>query len=86
LSYLMLSQSAGYVPRRLVAPYLAAGYLFPAHRSPSIAWRLYALHPKGEDSASVQKGLAILRSTIATPPYGKLRDLAEAFRFRRAEE
>lgn len=85
VNFLMSSQSAGYVPRRLVNPYLAAGYLYPVKQVPGFLRPVYALRQQGEVGEALEKGLAMLRTTTASSSADKLKDLADAFRLKLGE-
>jgi DNA-binding transcriptional LysR family regulator len=87
VNYLLLAQSAGYVPRRLVEPYLTAGHLRLVPKAPTFSKPLYVLQQHGTASEIVKQGLALLREAVAAPPRAsKLKDLADAFRVRMIDE
>jgi len=74
INYLMLSQSAGYVPRRLAQPYVDAGHLFIVDEAPAFAapihavWRLDAEEQVITRSLETLSELADLASRGELPP------------------
>jgi LysR family transcriptional regulator, flagellar master operon regulator len=87
VDYLFLSQSAGYVPRRLVEPYLTAGRLHLVRKAPTFSKPIYVLLQQGTSNETVKQALALLRETIASPPRAsKLKELADAFRVRMIDD
>lgn len=61
INYLIISRGAGYLPRRLVEPYLEAGYLHRARSAPTFHIPVYIVKRAGHDVPIVNKASDILR-------------------------
>lgn len=72
INYLIISQGAGYLPRRLVDPYLQAGLLYPAESAPVHSSSVFAAWRTGDSREMITRATAILRDLCAAAEKGEL--------------
>lgn len=72
INYLMTAQAAGYLPRRLVAPYLDAGHLFLAKGAPAFRNPVYVLRRPAPAEPAWDKAIAKLRDLAGLASRGEL--------------
>lgn len=72
VNYLIMSQAAGYLPRRLVEPYLSAKRLYLAPEAPVFHSAVYAVRRAEHPSAGIEASLSILRDLAALAVRGEL--------------
>lgn len=65
VQYLLRTNSSGYVPRRIAAPYLASGALKTSRRAPAFSYPAYAVYATDADADLVQLMLGQLRTAAA---------------------
>lgn len=61
INYLMQAQAAGYLPRRLVDPFIEAGFFKPVSSARPISSPVFAVTRAGPRTSAVDKSLMILR-------------------------
>ena len=71
-SFLIASEAAGYLPRRLVETHLAKGFLFKVPDVPTIAYPVFAAYQSESDTDAIQPALQILREKAAATLSGNL--------------
>ena len=72
VNYLIISQAAGYLPKRLVEPYLSAKQLYIATEAPIFHRAVYVVRRIGADSAGIETSLSILRDLAGRAVRGEL--------------
>jgi LysR family transcriptional regulator, flagellar master operon regulator len=72
VNYLIISQAAGYLPRRLVEPYLSAKRLYLAPEAPVFHSAVYVVRRAGQASPGIDTSLTILRDLAALAERGEL--------------
>lgn len=72
VNYLIISRAAGYLPRRLVDPYVKAGQLHLAADAPVFQSPVYVVRRAGHDSGKIDRALAILRDLASLAMKGDL--------------
>ena len=71
-SFLITSEAAGYLPRRLVETHLQKGYLFEVTHVPAISYPVFAAYQSESDTEAIQPALEILREKAAAVQQGGL--------------
>jgi DNA-binding transcriptional LysR family regulator len=71
INYLMVTQAAGYLPRRLVDPYVEAGYLYRA-AAPTVLTPVHAVHRTDSGGDTFETALALLRDVAGLASRGEL--------------
>ncbi len=72
VNYLLLSQAAGYLPKRLVEPYLAAKRLYLVPEAPIFHSGVFVVRRAGADSPDLETSLSILREIASRAVRGEL--------------
>ncbi len=72
VNYLIISKAAGYLPRRLVEPYLSAKRLHLAPDAPVFHSAVFAVRRAGQESSGIDKSLTILRDLASLAVRGDL--------------
>jgi DNA-binding transcriptional LysR family regulator len=72
INYLIISQGAGYLPRRLVDPYLDAGLLHRAEGAPGLSAPVYLAWRTGDTRAVISKATTILKDLCVLAEKGEL--------------
>jgi LysR family transcriptional regulator, flagellar master operon regulator len=72
INYLMISQAAGYLPRRLVDPYVDAGHLHIAEDAPVFRSAVYLVRRAEDPSALMTRADGILRDIASLAERGEL--------------
>jgi DNA-binding transcriptional LysR family regulator len=72
VNYLIMSQAAGYLPRRLVDPFIASGRLHRVADAPVFHSPVYVVRRIGLESRKLDRAVAILRDLAKLAVDGKL--------------
>ena len=70
--FLISSNTAGYMPRRLVQPHIDEGFLFETNNTPVFGYPVYAAYHTETNNSAVQPALDLLRAQIALANQGDL--------------
>lgn len=72
VNYLIISQAAGYLPRRLVEPFVEAKRLYLAPDAPIFHSAVFVVRRVGQVSSSIETSLTILRDLASLAVRGEL--------------
>ncbi|HEX5005849.1 MAG TPA: LysR family transcriptional regulator [Hyphomonadaceae bacterium] len=72
ISYLVISQGAGYLPRRLVDPYIDAGHFHVVEDAPVFHSSVYLVRRAEEESAAMKQATDILKDVARLADRGEL--------------
>ncbi|NJO35129.1 MAG: hypothetical protein HC869_20495 [Rhodospirillales bacterium] len=72
VNYLIISQGAGYLPRRLIDPYVQAGQLYRVAGAPTFNCPIYVVRRLGYEAPKAERALRILRDLASLAVKGEL--------------